>query len=210
MEDDFQNVKLKINAHVFIEQGNTCEVKVKAPEIVLNEIITVVEKETLVIKYKSLTSWKKLKNKIPRDGIQIYLTMEDVEGLAVAGSGDIIAKGLIESDGLSLSVTGSGDIHLSKLMADDLSVGIAGSGNVKIDGGSVDDFAVSIKGSGDLNAQSLEIDDANVKIAGSGSCKLGESDDIHVSIAGSGDLFYKGDPDITKKVAGSGSIKRMK
>jgi hypothetical protein len=207
--DDFKVVKLKINAHVFLKQGNTNEVKINAPEKVKDEIVTDVEGETLTIKYKNLKSWKSIKKLIPEKGINIYVTMKEVEGLAVAGSGDISADGAIEGDDLVLKISGSGDIIIPKLMADELSIGIAGSGNVKI-GGEADDLTISIAGSGDINAGSLDVDDAYVKISGSGNCEIGESDELKIAIAGSGDLKYRGNPDVIKKIAGSGSVKRIK
>ncbi|MFC2097562.1 head GIN domain-containing protein [Bacteroidota bacterium] len=208
--EDFTKVKLSISAHVILTQGNSCDFEIKAPAEVLEEIVAEVEKGTLVIKHKSKTSWKKIKKLIPKEGIFIYVTMEDVEGLGIAGSGDIVSKELIKADELGLKISGSGDIVLKQLKAGEVAVGINGSGDVKVGGGGASSMDISIKGSGDVDVSSFNVEKVNVRIAGSGDCRLGETSYLKVFVAGSGDISYKGNPKIEKKIAGSGNIKKVK
>lgn len=209
--EPFTKLQLKISGNVILSQGNDCSVKIEAPADIADEIVTeVTDNGTLVIKYKSKLSWNKIKNLLKKNKVLFYVTMEEIAGLAISGSGDIIAKTAVKSDDLGLKISGSGDISLNELKADELAISISGSGNVKIGDGGADELMVAISGSGDVAAGSFGADEASIKIAGSGDCQIGKIDELSVSIAGSGDVSYKGEPDISKKISGSGSVKRVK
>jgi hypothetical protein len=86
--------------------------------------------------------------------------------LSLAGSGDAVAKGKVQS--CELEVAGSGSIDASALGCDLADTEIKGSGDVKL--GTVKDLAVEIKGSGDVSYKG-EPKMSKVDIKGSGSIK---------------------------------------
>jgi len=208
--ESFTKIKLMISAKLYVEQGNTEGYEIDAPSEVKDEILTEVKNGTLEIKFRKPGSWMKIRKKVREEGIVIHVTMKEVEGLAVTGSGDIIAEGNIESDEIGFKVSGSGAIDLKYLKADDISASVSGSGDILIDRGDADDMSIAVSGSGDVDFGSINADDATVKVSGSGSIVVGEVDHLSVTVSGSGDIYYKGSPEISKKVSGSGSIKRVK
>jgi hypothetical protein len=69
------------------------------------------------------------------------VTVPEIDGLSVTGSGDIIARSDIESRILDLVVSGSGDIDLGRLSAERIKAVISGSGDIVIEeDGSTDDL----------------------------------------------------------------------
>ena len=204
----FSEISLRIPGKLYIEQGNTQSVKIEAKSSTLEEIITEVRGRQLTIRFKSKNYLFKSFNP---GKIEIHITVPEIDGLSVSGSGDIIAEDEIATRILDLAVSGSGDITLDKLKAERVKSSISGSGDIIIsDGGIAEDFSVSISGSGDVKASGFEAKDVMVRIAGSGNCSITSNGSIKARVAGSGSVYYKGNPNIDSSVAGSGEVKKMK
>ncbi len=202
----FSEVSLKIPAKLYIEQGDKQSVEIVAEPSTLKEIITVVKGRTLNIRFPNKNYFLK---KFKPGKIEIHITVPEIDGLTVSGSGDIIAED-INTRILDLTVSGSGDILIDELKVNRVSTTVSGSGNIIIkDGGVADDLTVSISGSGNVKAAGFEASDVVVRIAGSGNCSVNSNGSIKARIAGSGNVNYKGNPSIDSSVAGSGRIKKM-
>ncbi|NOY38480.1 MAG: DUF2807 domain-containing protein [Chlorobi bacterium] len=196
----FTRVGLAIAGDLYLTQGDKTEVILEGPEGLLKEIKTDVDGDLLRIKYKS---WGPHRGKV-----NIYITMHDIEGLSVSGSGNIKTQTPIEAKKLSLAVSGSGNIRMDDLDAKDISAKISGSGNINLSGkneaGSLD---VAISGSGDINCAGLPAGDVNVRISGSGDVRVYATKHLKAAVAGSGGIQYKGTPVVDAKVSGSGKVR---
>ena len=202
----FSEIALRISAKVYVEQGKKQSIEIVAKSSTLEEIITEVKGRTLNIKFPNKNYfWKKFEP----GKIEIYITVPEIDGLSVSGSGDIIAED-IKTRILDLAVSGSGDILIEDLDAKRVSSSISGSGDIIIkDGGVADDFSVSISGSGDVKAIGFEANDVVIRVSGSGNCSVTSNGSIKARVAGSGNVNYKGNPSIDSSVAGSGRVKKL-
>jgi hypothetical protein len=108
-----------------------------------------------------------------------------------------------------LSIAGSGDIHAPQLHGGAVKISVSGSGDVVVDGGKVDDVGVSLAGSGDIRIGKLEAQRVKVSISGSGDVTVWARQSLAVSVAGSGDVRFYGDPAVEKRVMGSGEVRRL-
>ncbi len=199
----FDELNLSISANVYLKQGSTQKVEIQASDRLLEKIETEVKGSALSIKWNE-------KNVRHTEKIKIYITMTKVNALRIAGSGDILASGLITTSDLDLKISGSGNIELSDVKANKISSKIAGSADISLKGNStVDQLLVGISGSGDVRADELPVNDVSVAISGSGDCKVNAIKTLKAKVAGSGDVYYKGRAIIDSKVAGSGSIKHI-
>lgn len=203
----FSEIALRIPGTVHLEQGSKQSVEIVAKSSTLEDIITEVNGRKLSIRFKNRNFFSRNFNP---GKIEIFITVPEIDGLSVSGSGDIIAEDEIETRNLDLAVSGSGDIQLEELKAERVKASISGSGDIEIeDGGVAEDFSVSISGSGDVNAEGFEANDVAVRIAGSGSCKVTTNGSLKARIAGSGSVYYKGNPSLDTSVAGSGRVRKM-
>jgi hypothetical protein len=199
----FTSVKLAIGANVYLTQSNKQSFRIEASEKLIQLIETEVKNGKLIIK------WTK-RNVRHSEKIKIYISMEEIEGVAISGSGDIIADGKIKTDKIDLAISGSGDISFSNLEANDIKSRISGSADIYLAGSqTANSLSVAISGSGDVKAVKLPVKNVSIKISGSGDCKVNVIDRLDATVSGSGDIYYKGRPVINGKVAGSGSIKSM-
>lgn len=200
----FSEISLRVPATLYVKQGKTQSVEIVAKESALEEIITEVKDRELVIRFPG-------KNYLWKDftpgKIEIFITVPEVSALAVAGSGDIINDGAINSRIIELEISGSGRMFLKDLNAERVKTSISGSGDMELAGkGKTVDLSVLISGSGNFKGLDFPTEDVNVKIAGSGDAFVHAVNSLKVRIAGSGDVKYKGNPSIDQSIMGSGKV----
>ena len=143
--------------------------------------------------------------------LRVRVGSPEITQLAMAGSGSIICKSDIETDGdMILKVAGSGDLITEKIVCSDLTTSVTGSGYLKAGRIEALDVNVNVSGSGDWYSPRIKADNLSVAVAGSGDIDIVNVDiDDHLSagVAGSGDIKASGHArNVTAKVAGSGDI----
>jgi hypothetical protein len=203
----FSEVILRIDAQVYIEQGDEQRVEIGAKRATLDELITDVKGRALIIRFPNKTFFR---NDFKPGPIEIHITIPDIDKLSVSGSGNIFAPD-VKSRIIDLAVSGSGDIVIDDLTTKRVSATISGSGNIIIKhGGNVaDELKAAISGSGNIKAKNFEATNIVVHTAGSGSCFITSNGSIKARIAGSGNVNYKGNPSIDSSVAGSGRVREL-
>lgn len=199
---DFNQISLSIPANLYLTQGVKNEVIIEAGEDVLEKIETEVDGSKLHIKFEKWYNYKGL------GSINVYITAKEIEGLSVAGSGDIIAKSAIKTEGIDFNVSGSGSIIINDIITKEVEAMITGSGDIKIQGkNKAKELDVTVTGSGNFESQNLEFDEAELTITGSGSIYTFVTGELEAVITGSGKIYYKGQPLIDANITGSGKIK---
>ena len=197
--EKFEEIGLGVGADLYLKQGPTTEVIIEAKEEILKKLKTEVKNGKLYIRFDS----QKFFNH-PR--FKIYVTTPDINGLSVSGSGDILAESAINTDEISLKISGSGSINIDNLQAKKVISGISGSGNIFLGGSNLAYLEIGISGSGNLKAEKLPTVEFKGKISGSGSCRINVKSTLKVSISGSGKIYYSGNPLIDASISGSGKV----
>ncbi|WKK64831.1 head GIN domain-containing protein [Lutimonas zeaxanthinifaciens] len=196
---NFDGVGVSGSFDVFLVKGQEGKIEINVEENLEPYLITEVKDGSLKIKWKKGVNIRTTKNTV------LTVHFNDISGLALAGSGDIIGKDKIVTENLGLAIAGSGDIRISA-EAQKIGAAISGSGDMELSGTS-SNFDAKVAGSGDIDASDLKTEKADLKISGSGSIKAHIEKEILARISGSGDIKYKGNPSIEDvKVSGSGSI----
>lgn len=203
--DPFSEISLRISAKVHLEQGSKYNLEIVAKPSTLDEIITEVKDGKLIIRFPNKNYfWKTFQ---PGE-VTIYVTMPEIKGLGISGSGDIVADDLLKTKEIELAVSGSGNIRLSELAAERVTALISGSGDIVLAGSrDAQDLSVSISGSGNFKALDFSADDVSVKVSGSGNVGVGANKNLYVRLFGSGNVTYKGRPLIDQAISGSGKVK---
>lgn len=197
----FTKVSYGLAGDLSINIGSEFKVVLEGEKSLLSEIITEVSGSRLTIKKESghLHGTEK---------VNVYISMPELTGLGVSGSGKAVIKDPVKAEDLDFSVSGSGKITTSDLALGNLSVGISGSGDVIIGGnGDAKNADISISGSGNYSGESLKIANAKFSISGSGSSKCNVTDNLKAIVSGSGNVTYIGNPKIDARVSGSGKVR---
>ena len=193
---DFNRVKLEGQGKVFITRGENQSLEVKTSHDILPHIETIVRNGKLIISHKN-------KNLRPTT-LNLFITVNDLKGTSIAGSGEIKGNSRFISDNFSAEISGSGSIDLDlettrheylNYLSDTLYLS-----------GIADSHSAKITGSGKIHAFDMQARIASVSITGSGDCLLTATDQLSAKITGSGDALYKGHPQIGKTITGSGKV----
>jgi Putative auto-transporter adhesin, head GIN domain len=196
----FRALALAVQGKLELRQDGTEGLVITGDDNIVPLVETVVENGTLQIR------WKKGVESVRYQDLRLVVHATNVEGLAIAGSGEIGAKAL-KTGNLQLHLAGSGRMTIDALKADSVRLSIDGSGEVTL-AGRVESLDGSAAGSGRLSAANLESRNAFVAVAGSGAATIGATEMLAAKVVGSGEIRYYGNPRVTSTVAGSGIVKR--
>jgi hypothetical protein len=197
----FTKVSFGVSGTMYINTGNSFKVELEGEKGLLDDIITEVSSGRLVIKKEN---WRINGN----EKVTVYITMPEVKGVSVSGSGRAEVRDAVKTESLALSVSGSGKLYTNDVVVTDLNCSISGSGDIILGGGGTASVAdISISGSGNFTAESAKLAAADISISGSGNCIINVTESIKASVSGSGDITYSGNPKIDARVSGSGKVR---
>jgi Putative auto-transporter adhesin, head GIN domain len=201
---DFTKVSFGVSGNLYINIGPEFKVVLEGEKKYLDEIITEVSGGKLVIKNEN---WR-MNNWRMNEKVTVYITMPELNGLGVSGSGKAEIKNAVKTGDLNLSVSGSGKLYASEIMVSSLDCSISGSGDISLgSGGSSAKAGISISGSGNYFGESFKIGSADIHISGSGNCECNVTESLRASISGSGNVTYGGNPKLDAHVSGSGKVR---
>lgn len=196
----FDSVAFATSGQLTIEFGDEESIRIETDDNLLDHIETFVRDGSLHIEVEEGIDIR------PHRGIHYRLTVRDLDGVSILGSGEIeFAE--VHRENLGIAILGSGNVRIASLMTSSLEIVIAGSGDVHV-AGSSSDLEISVSGSGNLMGRDLEVEHASVAILGSGSATLCISDRLEASILGSGSIHYYGSPSVQASILGSGRVVR--
>jgi hypothetical protein len=218
----FDEVALTGQGTLHIAVGRRESLRIEAEHNLLRDLEAEVHGDRLRI---GVQNGVLLRNTRP---IHYYLTVKELDALALSGSGKIIAPSLeassfaatisgsgeiemddLEAEDVRFRISGSGALHVDSLKADALDVDISSSGDVDIAGGEVAEQAITISGSGKYVAKRLDSESASARISGSGAATIQVSEALDARISGSGDVRYVGRPAVETDVTGSGDVRHI-
>jgi len=216
--NDFDRVLLEGFGDVYIGQGQSQGLSVQTDSNIIPLLKIEVRDRELRLGTKQGVDIT------PSESITYNLTVKNLKGISLAGSGNFYVEPVKSSD-IMVSLPGSGNINIKGLNAGNLAIDLNGSGNITIEtinaktidaslrgsgdiklGGNANTQNVTIDGSGNYLAGSLETDIADVSIPGSADVTVWVNNELKIRFNGSGDIKYYGKPTVDQNVSGSGNI----
>jgi len=169
------------------------------------EVETFIEKDTLVVRPKSRNSFTFRFGK-GHDPVTVSITTSGLKSLSMSGSGDVELS-RFEGTDLKLESSGPGDL-LASGAARDLTVRASGSGDMDLHRLKAASLNLTMSGPGDVHASGVS-QDLNAVVSGSGDLEV---DDLHAAkvnamMRGPGSVSLSGSSrEIRAEVAGSGDL----
>lgn len=196
----FNYIDNGVSAIVHVSKSDKqLDVKLKGQQNILDVLYTRVKGDKLVLGFSKDVSYC--------EKIEIFISIPEVRGLQVSGSGKIDVKDAFMSEKLALDVFGSGNIS-GPVSGKILTGSINGSGKVDV-AGNADEAKVTINGSGSFEIDK-PVNSAKLTINGSGKIKVEPKNELDVTINGSGLVDYVGSPSkVNQQVNGSGRIRKV-
>jgi hypothetical protein len=170
---------------MYIRQGSTQKVELEGDPEVLKKIETEVSGDRLSVgTEEKWFNW----NWSDSEKITVYITMKDVEGIYLSGSGDIVTEVLKTGD-VELKVSGSGNLKAEINSSGVMEADISGSGGIYLKG-SCAQYDSDVSGSGRADVTLTVSGEASFGISGSGKIQAqGSANRVKTSISGSGRLM---------------------
>lgn len=204
--DTFTKIAFRVPGKLYLRQGPEQKVELEGSKEVLSKIETTVSGGRLSIGREN-ENWK-MWNWDNDDKVIVYITVKDLEGVSVSGSGELIGESKFKTNDLNLNVSGSGSLTLEADANGALGADVSGSGRIEFKG-NCRDLDSKVSGSGKV---SVGLAYANKVVAGvSGSGKViasGTAKEIRANISGSGEVLAA-DLEVDRcevRISGSGDV----
>ncbi len=202
----FHAIKVSGGIDLYLSQGDEAiAVSAKDAETA-RHIKTEVDNGVLKIWY----DWKDGKNFIIGNNKQLkaYVSYKTLDALSGSGGSDIIVDGSIQSNSLSLNISGGSDFN-GKVSVKDLNVDASGGSDVDISGKATN-VVVDASGGSDFNGFELITDAASVEASGGCDVEITVNKDLNANASGGSDVRYKGNASVNKtSSSGSSSVKKV-
>jgi hypothetical protein len=200
----FTKIAFRVPGKLYLRQGSPQKVEIEGKKDILDKIETDVEGSRLVIENEDNRDWKWGND----DEVNVYITVKDIEGLNVGGSGDIIGETKIVAKDIDLNVSGSGNMKVEVEASGSIESDVSGSGNIDLKG-RCNTFNSDVSGSGKVNVGLQASGNAEFGITGSGKIEAsGSAANVKTSISGSGRLLAANleTNSCEVRIAGSGDV----
>ncbi len=201
--EGFDEIELKGVGDLHVQQSDSESLRIEGDDEVIRQIITEVVERKLIIRFDT---WTALRMWGTSQKITFHLTVKDLIGIAISGSGTL-DLGPYKGERLELSLTGAGSMTADVEVAN-LEAGVAGSGDFSVKG-TADKVAIRITGAGSFKGLELVGGDVGVFIGGAGKSSIHAERTLDVQIGGAGSVEYKGSPALTQRIGGLGKIERI-
>ena len=182
--EPYERVILDGIGHVDVTQGDVERLVVEAPEDLQSRIETHVEGQTLILRLRERGFPIQLHDR----SIRYEITMPEIRGLAIDGSGSIDAP-RVTSESLDASIDGAGRIDIGSVEVHRLALDIDGSGRLSIASAAAHDARFEIDGAGTIDVDHLVCHETQVSIDGQGRVVAkGTTDSLSIEIDGAGSV----------------------
>ncbi len=204
--ETFTKIAFRVPGKLYLKQGPEQKVELEGSKEILSKIETEVSGGRLSIGRES-ENWK-MWNWDNDDKIVVYVTVKDLEGVSVSGSGDLIGESKFKTGDLNLNVSGSGSLQLEADASGDLGADVSGSGRIDFKG-NCKDLESKVSGSGKVSVALSSANKVEVGVSGSGKVMAnGNAKEIKTNISGSGEVLAA-DLQVERcevRISGSGDV----
>jgi len=126
----FTKISFRVPGKLVVRQGSPQKVEIEGDKATLSKIETEVKGDRLVIGNEEKWNW----GWRDTERIMVYITVKDITGLSVSGSGELITEGRINTDQMDLNVSGSGSLQTDVNATGEVEANVSGSGRIDVKG----------------------------------------------------------------------------
>ena len=202
---EFNAVYCDVVANITIDQGDEYLIEARGPE----HLVLLIEPEVNsngVLSVKATKEYKVKKN----NGVTIRIVTPTVDMVYNEGVGNIYLKGTFETQMMTVTNEGVGNITFDNLQCEILQVMNEGVGNIVLAGKATKRAVFKSDGVGNIEAYNVEVPDLTANLNGVGNIECHVTERFTCQANGVGSIYYKGDPKHTNiRNSGIGKVRRQ-
>jgi len=204
---NFHAISVSNAFDVYLSQGNDEAVAVSASEQKYRDNIGVEVKDgVLKIWFKNEKFWNEWKG--DKMKLKAYVSFKNIDRLTASGACDVHVQGTINTDDLSVHLTGASDIKEAKINAKKLDIDVTGASDVTISG-TATDLHIGATGASDIKGFDLAVDYCEVHASGASSISITVNKELSAHATGASDIKYRGDGLIREiKTSGASNVSK--
>ena len=192
----FDQVSVCCGMQLVVAQGSAEALEIQADDNLLPEITSVVAGDELVIEFQDSfleTSYR------PSQPVQVFVTVQSLEGLDVSGGGRLEATDL-RTDGLAVSLSGGSRGDLERVMAPDkVVVEVSGGGRFQAEQIEASSLELNLSGGSEAMIASVEAETFILENSGGGNALIaGQASEQVIELSGASDYDA---PDLLSQTA---------
>ncbi len=201
---EFNAVYCDVVGNITIEQGDEYLIEARGPE----HLVLLIEPEVSkgMLRIKASKEYKVKKN----NGVTIRIVTPTVDMVYNEGVGNIYLKGTFETQMMTVTNEGVGNITFDNLQCEILQVMNEGVGNIVLAGKATKRAVFKSDGVGNIEAYNVEVPDLTANLNGVGNIECYVTERFTCQANGVGSIYYKGDPKHTNiRNSGIGKVRRQ-
>lgn len=194
LKEDFTKIKVSTGLDLYLSQGSSNQVTVKADENLQDIIITEVKGGVLKI-YSDKSIWRAKARKV-------YVTVQDLEGITATSGSDVYTKETLKVNDITISATSGADIRM-EIDANSVESSATSGADIEISGIAINHTSRATSGAS-IEAYQLHSKNVTVKVSSGADINIYASESINAKASSGGDIDYKGSPKLVNKKSSSG------
>jgi membrane-associated HD superfamily phosphohydrolase len=202
----FHSIRVSSIFNVYVSEGTSSKLEIKATHDILNKIQTSVENGELIISMDK--NYNNRNNVYKNLEVNIYVSCDNLRGVRASGATDVYSMGLLRTTDLDISANGASDVKMDVQVSNLLKCSASGSSDIQLSG-SASSANLTASGASDIDFKKFFVKTATAVASGSCDIILNVSENLTAKASGSCDIVYYGDPKITDvRATGSSDIVR--
>ena len=191
---EFSKISVSRGMNVYISQGTSSKVVVKADENLLKVIDTYVDDETLKV-----TALKGIRNATSN---KVYVTVTDLENIKSTSGSNIFSEDSLKTGNLEIKSTAGSNVRLS-LESGELIISASAGSNIFLNGRAKSVTMKATSGS-NIKAGDLHAENCDAKVSSGANIWIKVQNGLTAKASSGGNLFYSGEPNPLRVTKSSG------
>lgn len=199
----FKEISFRLPGKLLLTQGSVQKVEIEGSVEGLKKIEAEVEDGRLTIGRDNSWTWDSDNEKF-----NVYITVKDIEGISVGGSGNLVGQNKFTVADLDLNVSGSGSMQIEANASGNIDADVSGSGNIDLKA-TCKAYSSDVSGSGKVVLAATITGAADFDISGSGKIEAsGSAKQVKADVTGSGKVLAANleTDECIVRITGSGNV----
>ena len=184
---EFSAIKVSSGIDLYLTQGNSEKVEVKADEDIIDKIVTKVKDGVLHIYLEKNMNWKWNKSR------QAFVTFDDLTAIKASAGSDVYSENSFDLEDLKLDASSGSDIKLTDVVAQKIGLETSSGSDAKISG-KVEQFEARASSGSDIDAGNLVSKNCKVRVSSGSDATVHATKSLKADASSGGDIRYKGNP----------------